>query len=50
MAAELGANLVLVSRSPERLDAAAESCRARGARVETLAADVADRAVLDLVH
>ena len=49
-AAGRGANLVLVARSPERLDAAAEQCRARGARVETVAADVADRAVLDLVH
>ena len=49
-AASRGANLVLVSRSPERLEAAAEQCQARGARVETVAADVADRAVLDLVH
>ena len=50
LAAERGARLVLVARSPERLDAAAERCRAHGARVETLAADVADRATLDLVH
>ncbi len=50
MAAERGANLVLVSRSPDRLDAAAEQCRQRGATVETVAADVADRVVLDLVH
>ena len=49
-AAEQGANLVLVARSPERLDAAAEQCRARGAQVETVAADVADRITLDLVH
>ena len=49
-AAGRGANLVLVARSPERLDAAAEQCRARGARVETVAADVADRVTLDLVH
>ncbi len=49
-AASRGANLVLVARSPERLDAAAAQCMARGARVETVAADVADRAVLDLVH
>ena len=49
-AAERGANLVLVARSPEGLDAAAERCRAQGARVETVAADVADRATLDLVH
>ena len=38
-----------MSRSPEDLDAAAERCRALGAEVETVAADVADRAVLDLV-
>ena len=50
LAADRGANLVLVARSPERLDAAAEQCRLRGATVETVAADVADRAVLDLVH
>ena len=50
MAAERGANLVLVSRSPERLDAAAEQCRQRGASVETVAADVADKIVLDMVH
>ena len=49
-AASRGANLVLVARSPERLDAAAEQCRARGARVETVAADVADRVTMDLVH
>ena len=49
-AAERGANLLLIARSPERLDAAAERCRAKGARVETLAADVADQAVLELAH
>ena len=48
-AARRGADLVLVARSPEDLDAAAERCRALGAEVETVAADVADRAVLDLV-
>ena len=48
-AARRGANLVLVARSPESLDEAAERCRALGADVETVAADVADRAVLDLV-
>ena len=50
MAAERGADLVLVARSPERLDAAAEQCRQRGATVETVAADVADQATLGLVH
>ncbi len=49
-AADRGANLVLIARSPDRLDAAAEQCRARGARVETLAADVADYATLELAH
>jgi short-subunit dehydrogenase len=48
-AAGRGAALVLVARSPENLDAAAERCRALGAEVETVVADVADRAVLDLV-
>ena len=48
-AARRGANLVLVARSPDGLDEAAERCRALGADVETVAADVADRAVLDLV-
>ncbi|GAB5536248.1 MAG: SDR family oxidoreductase [Rubricoccaceae bacterium] len=49
-AAERGSNLILVARSPDRLEAAKEQCRQKGARVETLAADVADRATLDLVH
>ncbi len=49
-AADRGGNLVLVARSPDRLDAAAEQCRARGATVETLAADVADFATLELAH
>lgn len=48
-AASRGVNLVLVAREPSDLDATAEQCRSRGARVETVAADVADRAVLDLV-
>ncbi len=49
-AADRGANLLLIARSPDRLEAAAEQCRARGATVETLAADVADQAVLELAH
>ena len=48
-AAARGARLVLVSREPTDLEAAAERCRSRGAEVETVVADVADRAVLDLV-
>ena len=48
-AARRGANLVLVARSAENLDEAAERCRSLGADVETVAADVADRAVMDLV-
>lgn len=48
-AARRGARLVLVSRSPENLDDAADRCRAFGADVETVVADVADRATLDLV-
>ena len=48
-AAARGANLVLVSREPTDLEAAAERCRSKGAEVETVAADVADRATLGLV-
>ena len=48
-AAKSGARLVLVSREPTDLESAAERCRAEGAEVETVAADVADRATLDLV-
>ena len=48
-AAEKGARLVLVSRDPESLEAAAARCRAAGASVETVAADVADRATVELV-
>ena len=50
MAAERGANLFLIARSPDRLEAAAERCRAKGATVHTLAADVADQAVLEMAH
>ena len=39
IAAERGANLLLIARSQERLEAAAEECRQRGATVEVLAAD-----------
>lgn len=49
MAAERGVNLVLVARSPENLEDVAEQCRAKGAEVETVVADVADAAVLKLV-
>jgi short-subunit dehydrogenase len=49
LAAERGANLVLVSRSADDLDDAARQCREKGAEVETVAADVADAAVLNLV-
>ena len=49
-AAGRGADLLLIARSPERLEAAAERCRQRGATVETLAADVADFATLELAH
>ena len=48
-AAKRGARLVLVSREPTDLEAAAERCRAHGAEVETVAADVADAAVMGLV-
>ncbi len=48
-AARRGANLVLVSREPMDLETAAERCRSEGAQVETVAADVADAAVLGLV-
>lgn len=48
-AARRGARLVLVARNPEELEEAAEQCRAEGAEVETVVADVADRATLDLV-
>ncbi|MDT0630444.1 SDR family oxidoreductase [Rubrivirga litoralis] len=48
-AASRGADLFLVARAPEDLNEAAERCRALGADVETMAADVADRAVLDLI-
>ncbi len=49
-AARAGANLILVAREPSNLESAAAQCRAEGADVATVAADVADRAVLDLVH
>ena len=52
MAAERGARLLLVARAPDDLAAAAERCRdagGPGTRVETVAADVADKATLDLV-
>ncbi|MGB3544826.1 SDR family oxidoreductase [Rubrivirga sp.] len=49
-AADRGANLLLIARSPDRLEDAAQRCRDRGAKVETLAADVADQAVLEMAH
>lgn len=49
-AAERGANLVLAARSDEDLQTAADQCRAKGAEVETVAADVADAAVHGLIH
>ena len=49
-AASRGANLVLVARSQADLEEAAARCRERGARVEVVAADVADAAVHELVH
>ena len=48
-AAKRGARLVLVARNPEELDEAAEQCRAEGAEVETVVADVADHATMELV-
>jgi short-subunit dehydrogenase len=48
-AAGHGANLVLVARGPEALGEAAEQCRAKGAEVETVVADVGDRATIGLV-
>ena len=48
-AARRGARLVLVARDPDSLEEAAEECRAEGADVETVVADVADRATMDLV-
>ena len=44
--AERGATVSLLARGGDRLDAAAESLRARGAEVYTQAADVADQAAL----
>ncbi len=49
-AARRGARLVLVARSSEDLETAAARCRAEGAEVETVAADVADAAVHTLIH
>ena len=52
MAAERGASLLLVARDPDDLAAAAGRCREAGGpgtRVETVAADVADHATMDLV-
>jgi short-subunit dehydrogenase len=46
-AARRGARLVLVARDAADLDAAAEQCRALGAEVETVAADVGERGALD---
>lgn len=48
-AARRGARLVLVARDPEGLEDAAAQCRAEGAEVETVAADVGDHATLELV-
>ena len=48
-AARLGARLVLVARDPDTLEDAARQCRTAGAEVETVVADVADRATVDLV-
>jgi short-subunit dehydrogenase len=48
-AAGHGANLVLVARDPDSLDDAARRCRDEGAEVETVVADVGDRAVFDLI-
>ena len=50
LAAERGANLVLGARSQEDLDEAATRCRDQGARVETVALDVADAATHGLLH
>ncbi|PAP75119.1 SDR family oxidoreductase [Rubrivirga marina] len=50
LAAERGATLVLAARSADDLDEAAAQCRAKGATVETVAADVADAAVHQLIH
>ncbi len=49
-AAERGATLVLAARSDDDLQTAAAQCRAKGAEVETVAADVADAAVHQLIH
>lgn len=50
LAAQRGANVVMVSRDPETLEAAAEKVRAEAAgEVLTVAADVADRAGLEYV-
>ena len=48
-AARRGARLVLASRDPAGLEEAAEQCRAEGAGVETVVADVAERAAMDRV-
>ena len=48
-AARRGARLVLVARNPDTLEDAADRCRAEGADVEIVAADVADRATINLV-
>jgi len=49
-AAERGATLVLAARSAADLDEAASRCREKGARVETVAIDVADAATHELIH
>ena len=49
-AAREGANLVLVSRSAPDLEAAAAQCRALGAEVETVVADVAEADAAEQIH
>jgi short-subunit dehydrogenase len=47
--ARRGYDLVLVARNPERLDSMAAELRATGRSVETLRADLSDRADVDIV-
>jgi uncharacterized protein len=48
--AAAGVNLVLLTRKPRPLDAAAESCRGHGVEVRTVAVDLVDPERADRQH